>query len=121
MPRFKLSEFVIWRYKYGADYEFHLKIMAENEGNPSYKIPEAISSLPEIDPIFDQPYVDAFYMLDSSRPIGMGGLAAIPLSEITNLYDVLQLGELEDFIKIIQGADMAYLKAYYDDPKNKSK
>lgn len=88
-------------------------------GDPTWETPKAVSSLPDIDPIFDQPYVDAFYMLDSSRPMGMG-LGAIPLSEITNLYDRIQLGEEEEFMAIIQGADMAYLKAYHDDPKNKS-
>jgi len=58
-------------------------------------------------------------MLDCSRQIGMG-LGPIPLSEITNLYDRIKLGEEFDFIYIIQSADFAYLKAYNSDPKNKA-
>ena len=46
-----------------------------------------LSSLPDIHPIYEQPYVEAFYMLDSSRQIGMG-LGPISLSEITNLYGI---------------------------------
>jgi len=92
---------------------------ADNIGNPNYKLPAGLETLPDIDPILDQPYINAFYMLDSSRQTGMG-LGMIPLSEITNLYDRIQLGDEEDFIGIIQGADMAYIKAYSDDPKNKS-
>lgn len=74
--------------------------------------------MPEINEIFDRPYVEAFEILSSSRQSGMG-VGAIPLSEITNLYDRIQLGEEEDFIYIIQSADKALLKAYHDDPKNK--
>jgi len=76
--------------------------------------------LPKVNKIFDQPYVDAYNMLSSSRQSGMG-MGSIPLSEITNLYDRIQLGEEEDFISIIQIADNALLKAYSEDPKNKLK
>ncbi len=88
------------------------------KSDPKYMVPKALTSLPDIHPLLDLPYVEAFYMLDSSRQAGMG-LGAIPLSEITNLHDRIQLGELKEFITIIQAADMAYLKAYNDDPKNK--
>jgi len=118
LRRFRLVEWVVWRYKYGADYEFHVKMEIENFSNPSYVLPTALESMPELDTILDTPYVEAFYMLDSSRPVGFG-LGMIPLSEITNLWDRIELGDEEEFIRIIQGADMAYIKAYNDDPKNK--
>ena len=119
-PRFKLSQYVVWQYKYGADFEHYLKIAELSERDSSFKVPEAIKTLPIINKIFDQPYVDAFNMLSGSRQSGMG-MGSIPLSEITNLYDRIQLGEEEDFITIIQSADNALLKAYNEDPKNKPK
>ena len=92
----------------------------QNKSDPNWKTPKALTSMPDVCPIFEYPYVEAFYLLDSSRPIGMG-LGTIPLSEITNLYDRIQLGEEMDFIKILQAADFAYLKAYNEDPKNQLK
>lgn len=97
-----------------------VKMDAENSKMPGWVTPPAITSLPDLDPILDAPYVEAFYMLDSSRQIGMG-LGPIPLSEISNLWDRIELGEWEDFVYAMQQADYAYLSAYNDDPKNKPK
>lgn len=94
--------------------------MADNPNDKSLVKDPAISTMPELDPILDQPYLEAFYMLDSSRQIGMG-LGPIPLSEMNDLWDRIKLDTWEDFVYIMQQADFAYLKAYQDDPKNQPK
>lgn len=47
------------------------------------------------------------------------GLGPIPLSEISNLWDRIGLGEWEDFVDIIQATDSHFILTYNNDPKNK--
>ena len=56
-------------------------------------------------------YVEYFYLLSSSRASGMG-VGAIPLSEILMCCDFFGITPAEDFIRIMQTADSAYLEEH---------
>lgn len=77
-------------------------------------------NMPEVHWLIDQPYIEAFYMLNGSRQINYGP-GKIPLSEILACYEHFPIGAKEDFVHIIQSADNTYIEAYYDDPKNQIK
>ena len=87
---------------------------------PNIDSQPAVVEMPEVNKWVELPYIDAFYILTGSRQSGMG-LGRIPLSEILYYYEHFPIGRKMDFIYIIQYTDNMYLKAYYDDPKNKPK
>lgn len=86
-------------------------------------VPKFMEEKPELD-TWTIYYLDAFYTLTNSRQTGMG-LGNIPLSEITNYCDFFRVKDSDMFIKIIQSADRAFLRAYNEkkerDDANKRK
>lgn len=121
-----MSSFVTWRYKYNtrkdneskSTYEFILANLDEH-GTIGGKVPSAIATKPDIDPI-DIYYISAFDVLSGSRTIGMD-IGSILVSEMVSYCKyVLKDKNISDFIEIVQAADKAYLKEYYDSkPKTK--
>lgn len=87
---------------------------------PNFEEEPAVTSMPELDNLFELPYVEAFYRISSSRPINYGP-GRIPTSEVLKYYEHFPLEDKESFLTIIQAADEAYVQAYYSDPKNKPK
>lgn len=57
-------------------------------------------------------YYKAFQVLSSSRPIGMGVVGAIPVSEMLAYLDVIEVRDREEretFITMVQALDSVYL------------
>jgi hypothetical protein len=92
-----------------------------NQKIPDWERQPAILSKPELNYLFEQPYVDAFYTLSSSRQFATGGISTIPVSEILIYWDHFQLDTMENFLEIMRNVDNAYVKMWYDDPANKPK
>src|SRR6188508_1017219 len=58
-------------------------------------------------------YFHAFNTLSASRPMGMGAVGAIPVSEMHAyflLFDITDLDERSTYIKMIQALDAVYLR-----------
>lgn len=58
-------------------------------------------------------YYKAFQVLSASRPIGMGAVGAIPLSEIAAylaLFGVYDYEERDAYVTMIQALDSVYLQ-----------
>jgi len=113
----KVNEFVKWNYIYGKTYRDLIQVgMPEEE---FYK-QKAVKERPEEPhPILEQPYIEAFYTLSGSRPISMGGISKILISEILHYGSVFHSYEIEDFLRLILDVDETYVQLWYDDPKNK--
>ena len=125
-PPPKVIEYILWQQKYGkdsgstgvSDSAFLQKMREDN--------PEQFVSKPELDPpeitILDREYIEAFYMLTSSRQSGMG-IGAIPLSEIFGYADrhYSDEDEYDAFVSIIQSADSAYMSAGHEEQERKVK
>lgn len=74
--------------------------------------PEALKAKPRLKP-WAAEYYRAFQVLSASRPIGMGGVGAIPVSEMMayfGLAEVLDPDERDTYVKMIQALDSTYLK-----------
>lgn len=96
-----------WELEWGPKIEF-LKTLQKQHGVE----PDALRSRPRLKP-WVADYYKAFQILSSSRPIGMGAVGAIPVSEMAaylGLFGVRDREERETFIKMMQALDSVYLK-----------
>ena len=95
-----------WELEWGPKLDF-LKTLQEQGQEP-----EALKNRPRLKPWVADHY-KAFQTLSNSRPIGMGVVGAIPISEIAvylDLFRVCDYGERETFITMMQAIDSVYLK-----------
>jgi len=73
--------------------------------------PEALKNKPRLKP-WGADYYRAFQTLSTSRPTGMGGVGAIPLSEMMAYFALSEIrdpDERETYVKMIQALDSTYL------------
>lgn len=111
-----------WELQWGDKREFLQKLVEQGQ------TPEALKTQPRLRPWVAEQY-RAFQMLSASRPVGMGGVGAIPLSEIAvylDLFEVHDFDERDAYITMIQALDSVYLKhmaqkASESAPKTKAK
>ena len=55
-------------------------------------------------------FIQAFYQLGASRPLGYGALGAIPISEMVVYWrHVGRIGAIDEFIDVIQALDAEFL------------
>jgi len=95
-----------WELEWGPKVEF-LKTLQQQHGTE----PDALRFRPRLKP-WVADYYKAFQILSSSRPIGMGAVGAIPISEMAaylGLFGVRDHEEREHFIKMMQALDSVYL------------
>ena len=83
---------------------------------------EALENRPELYPgnVF---FMEAFFVLNNSRSITMGGVGSIPLSEIStyaSLYEVNK-DEIDFFILAIRVMDSIYMDRLHEKMEKKSK
>lgn len=74
-------------------------------------MPEALKNRPELNN-WVMPCWNAFQLLTASRPLGMGGVGPIPLTEIEaycRMYQVDDLDEREQLVTMIRALDSVYL------------
>jgi len=96
-----------WELEWGPKLDF-LKTLQQQYGVE----PDALKHKPRLKP-WVADYYKAFQMLSSSRPIGMGAVGAIPISEMAaylDLFGILDHEERELFITMMQALDSVYLK-----------
>lgn len=93
--------------KYGKDIESYYEAYEQLKDTPGFKPPAAIAEKPILE-WWDSYYLDAFYLLSSSRSIGMSE-GYIPISEILAYGKHLGEEDMDKFIKIIRACDGAYL------------
>lgn len=70
-------------------------------------VPKALQNRPTLRPDCKE-YLDSFWVLDASRPSAMEGLAAIPISEMKALMEVMLIPKGEQalkFIRLMQALD----------------
>lgn len=73
--------------------------------------PEALKNKPRLRPWVADCYA-AFQMLSNSRPVGMGGVGPIPISEMLAYFETFEIHdpeERETYITMIQALDSVYL------------
>jgi hypothetical protein len=96
-----------WELEWGPKREF-LKTLHQQQGIE----PDALKHQPRLRPwVVD--YYRAFNVLSASRPLGMGAVGSIPVSEIAaylNLFEVHDYEEREAYVTMIQALDSVYLK-----------
>lgn len=83
---------------------------AKSKSDPTWKTPSAIKDRPELEE-YQSWYVEDFYRLTGSRQSGMG-VGAVPVSEILIYGEKLGVGDLEEFLEVMQALDNAYLDEY---------
>ena len=99
-----------WELQWGDKVEF-LETLRK-QGND----PDALKIRPRLRPWVAE-YHRAFHTLSASRPVGLGGVGPIPLTELAaylNLFGVHDYDEREAFIKMIQALDSVYLKHMHE-------
>jgi hypothetical protein len=74
--------------------------------------PFALKNKPKLVP-WAVEYYRAFHTLSSSRPMGMGGVGPIPISEVLAYFEVFEVrdpDERETYVTMIQALDSVYLQ-----------
>ena len=57
-------------------------------------------------------FLRAFYRLSASRPVAMGAMGAIPLSEIATYWrEVSRVGPIDEFVDVVQAVDAQFLQS----------
>lgn len=95
-----------WEFQWGEKLDF-LKTLAEQGEEPP-----ALKDRPRLKPWLAE-YMGAFKLLSSSRSVGMGGVGAIPISEMMAYFalsEIFDPDERETYITMMQSLDSAYLK-----------
>lgn len=94
-----------WELEWGGKLEF-LKTL-EEQGT---KV-DALRNRPRLK-AWNLDYYNAFNVLSSSRPSGMGGVGPIPLSEILAYFSIFEIHDPDDrvtYITMMQSLDSVYL------------
>ena len=94
---------LLWQLTWGKDEEF-LEEIAEEDG----ELPRALEEKPELEP-HQEGILEAFYLLSCDRPIGMGGVGAIPTTGILALAGVIK-EDPWDFLVLCRALDAVYLE-----------
>lgn len=95
--------------------EDEIRRSAEQLGIPS----KLLESKPRLERGLEYFY-DAFQILTNSRPVGMGAVLPIPLSEIKAYLEITEVRDIEDrvtFIKMMQSLDAVYTNQVNDNLK----
>lgn len=81
-------------------------------GFPIGVTPSTIANKPKLHAWLNW-YYDAFWIIDSGRPIYQGSVGRIPLTEMLAYLALIGLDEIEDrqlFVKMMRGLDSIYVK-----------
>lgn len=105
------------RYK-NTDLTFLAQKYEEFKGQPGWEVePAPLRERPKMG-MFEQYYLNAFYVLSSSRSIGMAA-GPIPVSEILIYGQYLRDDDPDAFLHIIQRMDSEYLKLESEESKRR--
>lgn len=96
-----------WDLQWGAPEKLKFLETLQEQGQE----PEALKNKPRLTP-WVADYYKAFQLLSFSRPVGMGGVGAIPISEMVAYFGLAGIhdpDERETFVTMMQALDSTYL------------
>lgn len=99
---------MVWDLEWGTpERQKFLKTLVEQGITP-----DALRNKPRLRPWLAE-YYRAFQVLTSSRSVGMGGVGAIPLSEIAAYFELFEVHDPDEryaYVTMIKALDSAYLE-----------
>ena len=103
-----------WDLQWGSeDKQKFLKTLQEQGIEP-----QALRDRPRLTPWVVE-YYSAFQTLSASRPVGMGGVGSIPISEMMAYFELVEIRDPDErltYVTMTQALDSVYLKHVHKTP-----